>query len=105
MRAVFDNKDGMILPGSFARVRVPIADRKGALLVAERAVGQDQGGSFLLVVDSKDVVERRGVKLGAAHGDQVIVLEGIEESDRIIVSGLQRARPGATVKPETAGKP
>ena len=105
VRAVFDNPDGLIPAGAFTRVRVPIADRKGALLVAERAVGQDQGGSFLLVVDSKDVVQRRDVKLGAAHGHQVVVLEGIEENDRIIVSGLQRARPGATVKPETAEKP
>jgi RND family efflux transporter MFP subunit len=105
VRAVFDNPDGVILPGAFTRVRIPIAERKGALLVAERAVGQDQGGSFLLVVNSEDKVERRDVKLGAQHGHQVVVLEGIDEKDRVIVSGLQRARPGATVKPETAEKP
>jgi len=105
VRAVFDNPDGMIPPGAFTRVRVPIAERKGALLVAERAVGQDQVGSFLLVVNAEDKVERRAIKPGAQHGHQVVVLEGIEESDRIIVSGLQRARPGATVKPETAEKP
>jgi RND family efflux transporter MFP subunit len=104
-RAVFDNPNHVIPPGAFTRVRLPIAARKGALMVAERAVGQDQGGSFLLVVDSEDKVERRDVELGASHGHQVVVLEGIGENDRIIVSGLQRARPGATVKPETAEKP
>jgi RND family efflux transporter MFP subunit len=104
-RAVFDNADHVIPPGAFTRVRIPIADRKGALLVPERAVGQDQSGSFLLVVNAQDVVERRGVELGAQHGHQTVVLEGIGESDRVIVSGLQRARPGATVKPETSEKP
>ena len=102
MRAVFDNPDRKIAGGAFARVRFPVARRPGALLVTERAVGQDQSGSFLLVVDEKNVVARRGVKLGARQGNQVVVLEGIEESDRIIIAGLQRVRPGVTVKPETA---
>lgn len=103
-RAVFDNPDHVIPPGAFTRVRVPIADRKGALLVPERAVSQDQSGSFLLVVNAEDVVERRDVELGAQHGDRTVVLKGIGESDRVIVSGLQRARPRAKVKPETAEK-
>lgn len=102
MRAVFDSPDRTIPGGAFARVRIPIAKREGALLVTERAVGMDQVGSFLLVVNSDSVVERRDVELGARHGDLTVVLKGVEASDRIIVSGLQRARPGASVKPEPA---
>jgi RND family efflux transporter MFP subunit len=102
VRAIFDNGKRLIPPGAFARVRVPLAKRQGALLVTERALGRDQSGSFVLVVNSKDVVERRNVELGARHGGSVVVLEGLRKEDRVIVGGLQRARPGATVKPESA---
>ena len=98
VRAVFENKDRTIPPGGFVRIRLPIAERKGAILIPERALGNDQTGSFLLVVNADDKVERREVKLGRRHGDHLVALDGVKESDRIIVSGLQRARPGATVK-------
>lgn len=104
VRAVFDNKEGAIVPGSFVRVRIPIAERKGALLVEERSIGNDQSGSFLLVVNTKDVVERRQVELGARHGHRLVALEGVREDDRIIVSGLQRARPGAKVVAKAAAE-
>jgi RND family efflux transporter MFP subunit len=104
LRAIFDNQDRAIPAGAFARIRFAIADRPGALLVLERAVGTDQVGDFVLVVNADDVVERRGIELGARHGDLVVALDGIGEDDRIIVSGLQRARPGAKVRPETDNK-
>ena len=103
VRAIFDNAERLLPSGAFVRVQVPVAQRKGALLVTERAVGQDPGGAYLLVVNSSDTVERRDVEIGARHGDQVVVLEGLRESERVIVVGLQRARPGARVRPEAAG--
>ena len=102
VRAIFDNADRILPVGAFARVRIPIGKRSGALLVTERAVGSDQAGDFVLVVDDKGVVGRRDVKLGPRDGTEVVVLEGIARDDRVIVAGLQRARPGATVKPEPA---
>lgn len=98
LRAIYPNTDGAILPGLFARVRVLVADsEKKALLVPEIAIGYDQIGSYLLVVNDKNVVERRPVKLGIAVDDRRVVIEGIGEQDWVIVSGLLRAIPGNTV--------
>ncbi len=70
MRGIFPNPDGKILPGSFARVRAPIVgSEKTALLVPEVAIGYDQLGSYVLVVDAKNLVERRSVKLGVRVDD------------------------------------
>jgi len=104
-RAIFDNSSGLIQGGAYARIRIPLRKRSGALLVTERALGVDQSGSFLMIVNAEGKVERRDVTLGARHGHKVVVLSGVEEKDRIIVGGLQRARPGATVKTESAKKP
>jgi RND family efflux transporter MFP subunit len=102
LRAVFDNPDKRLVGGLFVRVRVPIDTLENALLVTERAIGNDQSGSFVLVVGAEDRVERRDVTLGPVDGDEVVVLEGLEANDRVIVAGLQRARPGSKVKPEAA---
>jgi RND family efflux transporter MFP subunit len=104
LRAIFDNKERWIPSGAFARVRVPIFKRKNALLVTERALGVDQFGDFVLVVNAEDLVERRGVELGSRQGHSIVVLDGVKPGDRVIVSGLQRARAGAKVKPEAAKK-
>ncbi|MCA9285766.1 MAG: efflux RND transporter periplasmic adaptor subunit [Phycisphaerales bacterium] len=99
LRAVFDNPTGLLAGGLFGRVKVPLA-KVSALLVPEVAVGTDQGGRFVLVVNDKNVVERRGVKVGPVEEDGTIrVLEGVGPGDRIVVNGVLRARPGATVKP------
>ena len=66
LRGIFPNPDGKILPGLFARVRAPVVGpEKTALMVPEVALGYDQQGSYVLVVDDKNVVQRRSVKLGA----------------------------------------
>lgn len=98
VRAVFPNPDRVLLPGLFARVRVPLT-RQAVMLVPDVAVGTDQGGRFLLSVDDKNVVQYHRVKTGAQVGTLRIVEEGISTDDGVIVNGLQRARPGATVKP------
>ena len=92
LRGIFPNPDGKILPGLFARVRAPIVgSEKTALLIPEVAIGYDQLGSYVLVVDDKNVVERRSVKLGARVDDRRVVEEGLTGDEWVIV---QRAVAG-----------
>jgi RND family efflux transporter MFP subunit len=98
IRAVFPNPDGVLLPGLFGRVRVPLTHQP-AVLVPDVAVGTDQGGRFLLTVDDKNVVQFNRVRIGALVGVLRIVEEGVGTDDWVIVKGLQRARSGVTVKP------
>jgi len=100
LRASYPNADGTILPGLFARVRLLVVNsEKMALVVPEAAIGYDQLGSYLLVVDDKNVVERRPVKLGIQADDGRVIEEGLGAQDWVIVTGLLRAIPGNTVKP------
>ena len=101
VRGVFPNADGKILPGLFVRVRVPTDVQENALLIPDRALGTDQSGQYVLVVDANDVVEYRSVKAGAQIEDLRVVEGKIKPDDRVIVDGLLRARPKAKVKPMT----
>jgi len=105
VRAVFENPNRDILPGLFVRVRIPLGTLKDALLVPESAIGADQAGRFVLVVNPENVVELRLVKLGPREGDMHVILKGIQAEDRVIVNGLLRARPGLKVNPGTASAP
>ncbi len=102
LRAVFDNKGTPppLVPGLFARVRMPIAQRQDMFLVSERAIGSDQSGRFVLVVGEDDVVEKRNVRVGQLIDGLNVIEDGVQGGDRIVVRGLQRARPQATVEPE-----
>jgi len=100
MRAVFDNQDGSLLPGQFARVRMGAATRTQALLVNERAVGSDQSKRFVMVVGADNKAEYREVQLGAPADGMRIVTAGLKPGERIVVNGLQRVRPGALVAPQ-----
>jgi membrane fusion protein (multidrug efflux system) len=100
VRGVFPNPDGAILPGLFVRLRVPGGQRKGALLVPERALGTDQSGQYVLVVGENDVVEYRPVKAGALLNDLRVVEGKIGPHDRVVVEGLLRARPKLKVRPK-----
>jgi membrane fusion protein (multidrug efflux system) len=97
VRGVFANKDRQLVPGMFVRMRVPVAEVPDALLVPERALGLDQSGSYLLVVDAEGTVSSRPVRTGVALGDLRVVTGEIAPDDKIIVDGLLRARPGARV--------
>ena len=99
VRGIFPNPDGRILPGLFARVRVPV-ETKDTLLVPATAVGSDQQGSFLLVVNAQDVVERRDVKAGPLEGDLRVIEKGVAATEWIVASALLKARPGSRVAPE-----
>lgn len=99
LRAVFPNPDLAILPGLFARVRVPMSHRR-AVLVPDAAIQSDQGGQYVLVLDEKSVVQYRRVQVGPAVEDGFrVVDDGVGPADTIVVNGLQRARPGLEVKP------
>jgi RND family efflux transporter MFP subunit len=91
-----------IVPGLFVRVRMPVAERENALLVTERALGLDQGGRYLLVVDNENKVEQRYVKIGALRDGMRVIEDGLKPEDQVVVKGIQRAIPGAKVTPQQA---
>ena len=100
VRAAFDNKDGSLMPGQFARIRMGQAQAVRALLVNERAVGTDQNKKFVLVVGADNKAEYREVTLGATVNGLRIVKGGLKAGERIVVNGLQRVRPGSLVQPQ-----
>lgn len=102
VRAVFDNKDGALVPGQFARLRMGQAQAETALLVDERAIGTDQNKRFVIVVDAQNQAQWREVKLGPPVDGMRVVSEGLKAGERIVVNGLQRVMPGATVAPREA---
>ena len=100
LRGIFANGDGKILPGLFARVRVRKINSEGmAVLVPETALGYDQQGAYVLVVNGQNEVERRGVKTGTQTGERRVVEEGLQGDEWVVVTGLLRAIPGAKVTP------
>jgi RND family efflux transporter MFP subunit len=100
IRMVFPNADQALIPGLFARVRVPVGEPRSALLISEHAIGTDQSQKFVLAVGADNTVAYRTVKLGATIDGKRVVREGLNHGDTIIVNGLQRVRPGMTVSPE-----
>jgi multidrug efflux system membrane fusion protein len=100
VRAVFDNADGSLMPGQFAKLRMGRSHRERALLVNERAVGTDQSKKFVMVVGADNKANYREVALGASVNGLRIVTSGLKPGERIIVNGLQRVRPGSLVAPE-----
>ena len=106
VRAVFDNAAGALMPGQFAHIRLGRAKPTHALLISERAVGTDQSKKFVLVVGEDNKAAYREVSLGApVDGGLRIVTAGLRPSERIVVNGLQRVRPGSLVAPQPAATP
>jgi RND family efflux transporter MFP subunit len=103
VRAVLPNADRLLTPGLFVRVRLPVGEPAPGLLVTDRAIGTDQDRKYVLVVNDKNVVEYRPVKLGAIHGGLRAVAEGLAPTEWVIVNGIQRVRPGLTVTPQKVG--
>lgn len=99
LRAVFPNPDYAILPGLFVRIRAPGGPLRASLLLPEAAVGYDQGGAYVLIVDDKDLVQRRSVTLGPKSGALLAVNSGLTAGEWVIVNGLLRAIPGRPVTP------
>lgn len=100
VRAVFDNKDGGLIPGQFAKLRMGQAKDEPALLVNERAVGTDQDKRYVIVVGAGNQAEWRGVTLGANVNGLRVVTSGLKAGERVVVGGVQRVRPGAVLAPK-----
>ncbi len=100
LRAVFPNDDGRIVPGLFARIRIPSSERRPALLVDERAIGTDQAQKYVLTLTPTNTVAYQSVKLGPAIEGKRIVRAGLQGDEQIVVNGLQRVRPGMPVTPQ-----
>jgi membrane fusion protein, multidrug efflux system len=101
VRARFDNADGTLIPGLYARIKVSGSAPHSALLIDDAAVGTDQDKKFVFVVDQNNQVAYREVQLGAMQGNLRVVLSGLKSGERIVVNGTQRVRPGATVHAHT----
>jgi multidrug efflux system membrane fusion protein len=102
IRGIFTNPDHILSPGMFVRVRLPIGEPYQGLLVAEEALGTDQGQKFVYVVDENNKAQYRRVQVGKLQNGRRVVLKGLSSGERVVVSGLQRVRPGAVVQPKTA---
>lgn len=100
VRAVFDNPEGLLLPGLFARLRLPAGPPSSVLLVPEAAVILDQTWEVLMVVDADNVVQRRRVETGPTVDGLKVIRSGLQAGEWVVVEGTQRARPGSVVKPE-----
>ncbi len=100
MRILVQNPNGTLLPGLFARVRVPTTAKHPTILINPRAIGTDQSQKYVYVVGDESTAQRRTIEIGPLVDGLRIVRSGLEPGDRIIVNGLQRVRPGAPVTPE-----
>ncbi len=102
VRAIFENKDGRLLPGLFVRLRVPQPQQQpeSALWVDETAIGQNQLGEYLLTLGKDNVVEQRQIKTAESEGGLKAVESGLTPNDWVVTSGIQRAVPGQKVNPE-----
>lgn len=102
LRAVFPNKDRVLTPGLHVRIELPLGKPYKALAISDRAIGSSRGEKFVFLVNDKNQVVQRPVKLGAVQNQLRVVTEGLQASDRVIVNGLQRVRDGVTVNPQVS---
>jgi len=100
VRGVLPNPDRVLLPGYYVRVRVPFDQQQSALLVPDVALGSDQSGRYVLVVNGESVVEQRKVQVGPVDGDLRVIDSGLQPDDRVVIAGLLRAIPGQKVDPQ-----
>lgn len=106
MRAVVPNPQPpqgkrLLVAGMFARVKVPLGDPRRSVLIAEQAIGSDQGQKFVYVVDAQQEVQYRRIKTGRTENGLRVIEDGLQAGERVIVAGLQRVRPGVKVEPQT----
>ena len=104
VRAEFPNKEKILRPGMFARVRVDIGTRKDSIVIPQRALIELQGKSFVWVVSTEGVTNQRAVTPGELVGSDVMIMDGLKAGERIITEGIQKAREGAPVKAMTAAQ-
>ncbi|MCJ9701644.1 MULTISPECIES: efflux RND transporter periplasmic adaptor subunit [unclassified Bradyrhizobium] len=100
VRGVVPNDKRALLPGYFVRVRVPFDQEKSALLVPDTALGSDQGGRYLLVVNNDNIVEQRKVQIGPVDNGLRVIESGLKPEDRVVIAGLLRVIPGQKIDPQ-----
>jgi membrane fusion protein (multidrug efflux system) len=99
LRAVFPNPEGVLLPGMFVRAIVREGINEQAILVPQQAVSRDpKGNPLALIVDSEGKIQQRRLILDRAIGDKWLVTSGLAAGDRVVVEGIQKVRPGSSVK-------
>ena len=98
MRGAFSNPSGKLIPGMYVRLRMPFQTIPNAIMVPEKAVGRDQLGSYLLLVDRKNIVQYRSITVGITQDHKVQIVEGLKPGERYITEGLIKAVPGAPVE-------
>jgi RND family efflux transporter MFP subunit len=103
LRAVFQNTDGQIVPGLFARIRVPASERHPAVLIQETSIGTDQAQKFVLTVTSSNTIAYRPIKLGPEIEGKRLVRDGLQPGEQIVQNIIMaRVRPGMAIQPQTA---
>jgi RND family efflux transporter MFP subunit len=101
VRGILRNPDRTLLPGMFVNIRLPMGKTmQSALMVPDRALQEDQGGRYLLVVDQDDVIRQRYVQTGDLIGTLRVIASGLKPDDRVVVGELWRATPGLKVVPQ-----
>ncbi|HWL11229.1 MAG TPA: efflux RND transporter periplasmic adaptor subunit, partial [Planctomicrobium sp.] len=103
IRGVFENT-GIVMPGMFIRVRIPVEETPNAMLVSERSLGYDQAGTYVYVVTTENKIERRAVTPGDAINGNRVITGDVKFSDKIVADGLLKVRPGMTVTPTLSSK-
>jgi len=102
VRGVFPNPEDRMRPGEYAKVRLPVGKEKSAILVPQSAVGYDQLGNYVLIVNEKNTVERRNVKTGAQKDHLYVIEEGLNGDEWVVTIGLLKAIHGKLVTPQRA---
>jgi RND family efflux transporter MFP subunit len=105
LRGIAANPGAKIVPGLFVRVRVPVTEKKSTLLIPPPALGFDQQGPYVLIVDEKNVVARRGVVTGGEVDGLRVIEEGLQGDEWVVVAGALKAVPGRVVTPEKGEPP
>ncbi len=105
IRAEFENPDRLLLPGQFVNVVIERKEAIDAVMIPQAAVLTDQGGAYVLLVNDEDKVEARRITTGQRFGPNLVVSEGLKAGERVILYGVQKVRPGLTVKPELSEPP
>lgn len=100
VRGLIPNDKRMLLPGYFVRIRVPFTQEKDALLVPDTALGSDQGGRYLLVVNGDNIIEQRKVQIGPTDNGLRVIENGLKPDDRVVIAGLLRVIPGQKIDPQ-----
>jgi len=99
LRAIFPNEDGQIVPGLFARIRIPLSERHSALLVEEQAIGTDQANKFVLTLSPTNTLQYQPVEIGPVIDGKRVIRTGLTPGEKVVVNGMARVRPGMPVNP------